>query len=389
MTDAHEVSVGGFGSAPMIDGAPLGSRIGAWVAPIQKRRFSRLDGLRAAAVLLVVAAHAGLRSVVPGGLGVTVFFVISGFIITHLVLVERERTGGFALGGFYARRAAKLMPPLVVLIILPTVAYGATNEVSWRAVSTQVLFVFNWFRLYGDSPGEVLPGSGVVWSLAIEEQFYIVFALLWLGSIRLSKRPERFLATVSGAAIIVSAVIRGAFVGDEVRIYLGTDTRMDAIAAGVLAAIAFRASANRRNAPFLQGAAGCDVTLVSSVAGLVATLLIRDDVFRDTVRYTLQALASAVLVLHFVSEPTGVVGRFVARAANLAPFQAIGLASYSIYLAHNPLFVALPAPHGIGGILLRVVIGVLIGVVAWRIVEVPIQRIRSRLRRSGRIGSSG
>ena len=120
------------------------------------RGFAHLDALRAGAVMLVVVSHAGV-AVVPGGSGVTVFFVISGFIITHLLLREYERHRSFDVLGFYSRRALKIFPPLLVIVIVPSLIYGAVRAVSWFDVAGQLLFFFNW--AYVDSQVSVLPGS--------------------------------------------------------------------------------------------------------------------------------------------------------------------------------------------------------------------------------------
>lgn len=161
-------------------------------------RLAHLDGMRAFAVLLVVVAHAGLGHLVPGGSGVTIFFAVSGFIITHLVLRERDRTGGFDVGGFYVRRAVKLLPPLLVAILLPTLVWSVWHPVDWSALAAQLFFYFNWTKASG-AEFDALPGSGVVWSLSIEEQFYIVFALSWLLLVR-----RRWART---ALAVVSAVV--------------------------------------------------------------------------------------------------------------------------------------------------------------------------------------
>ena len=132
-------------------------------------RLDYLDAMRAAAVSLVVVMHSGL-TITPGDGGVVVFFVISGYIITRLLLTERARTGGFDLYGFYRRRLYKLAPPLLAVVVLPTFVYAAFRPVDWGAVAAQVGFAYNWTKIY-DYQGslEVLPGSEVVWSLAIEE----------------------------------------------------------------------------------------------------------------------------------------------------------------------------------------------------------------------------
>lgn len=104
-------------------------------------RYAHIDALRALAVLIVVLGHAGVSNM-PGDAGVTIFFVISGFIITHILLRERESAGGFNVRKFYLRRALKLAPPFVLLIVAPTLAYSLWNAISWTAFLSQILFTY-------------------------------------------------------------------------------------------------------------------------------------------------------------------------------------------------------------------------------------------------------
>src|SRR3954470_3410035 len=122
-------------------------------------RYAHIDALRAFAVMLVVVAHAGLGSLVPGGSGVTIFFSISGFIITYLLLRENDATGSFGIRAFYVRRLLKIGPPLLVCILIPTIILAFFKAINWAPFAGIVFFYFNWFKATGvDAP---LPGSGV------------------------------------------------------------------------------------------------------------------------------------------------------------------------------------------------------------------------------------
>ena len=168
-------------------------------------RYAHIDAMRAFAVLLVVFSHAGL-SFVPGGSGVTIFFAISGFIITYLILRERDKTGGFDVAGFYIRRLLKIAPPLLLAIVLPTAIYwlrgGAVNLLDFLG---QVFFFFN--LRYLDSEITVLPGTHVMWSLSIEEQFYLIFALIWLFMVRW-ERYRKSLVVIGALVITYSSLAR-------------------------------------------------------------------------------------------------------------------------------------------------------------------------------------
>src|SRR4051812_6762421 len=170
-----------------------------------ENRYAHIDAMRALAVMLVVVAHAGLGAMVPGGSGVTIFFSISGFIITYLLLRENDATGSFGIRAFYVRRLLKIGPPLLVCILIPTIILAFFKAINWAPFAGIVFFYFNWFKATGvDAP---LPGSGVVWSLSIEEQFYLGFALLWLIVVRSTART-RCLALLAGVAVVSSTTIR-------------------------------------------------------------------------------------------------------------------------------------------------------------------------------------
>jgi peptidoglycan/LPS O-acetylase OafA/YrhL len=206
-----------------------------------------LDGLRAVAVAAVVAYHLGeLRG---GFLGVDVFFVISGFLITRLLLAERERTGRVALGAFWVRRFKRLLPALMVVLVA-VVAGSRLWLPAWRLADIRLdalsalAYVANWrFVLSGQSYFD----SGVVpsplrhtWSLSIEEQFYVVWPLVAIVVLALatrrSWRGRRAIGAVAALGAVASAVwmaVLAARGGDLSRIYYGTDTRAFALLVGV------------------------------------------------------------------------------------------------------------------------------------------------------------
>ena len=170
------------------------------------RRYAHIDAMRAFAVMIVVVAHAGLGHIIPGGSGVTIFFTISGFIITLLVLRERDREGTFSVRRFYFRRAAKIFPPFIIAVVVPSAIWAVWHPDVWMGLLTQLLFVFNWAKPFV----HVLPGTEVVWSLSIEEQFYIVFALVWiLLARRRYWRPV--LSALALFAVVGSVAIRIAY----------------------------------------------------------------------------------------------------------------------------------------------------------------------------------
>jgi peptidoglycan/LPS O-acetylase OafA/YrhL len=352
-------------------------------------RYAHIDAMRAFAVGVVVLGHAGLGDIIPGGSGVTIFFAISGFIITNLLLKEKVRSGGFNLRGFYARRLIKIFPPFLVAIAIPTIFVAFYQEIRWELFASQVLFYFNWIYM-SNGDASLLPGSGVVWSLSIEEQFYIGFALIWLFAVR-SARYVRLLTIVATIGAVAPLAIRF-FIAitdfSHSRVYYGTDTRLDAIAIGILAAILNFKLTDATQKPAYLTQVGLflkrDATLLIAVLLYFASLVIRDDVFRETLRYSMQSAAAALIILYGLLIPT--TSSFVRKAFEsitaLRIIQVIGLASYSIYLVHLQLTTLaerlLPALPGPALIVLNTAIGVSAGCLMWLIIEKPAERFKKR-----------
>jgi peptidoglycan/LPS O-acetylase OafA/YrhL len=351
-------------------------------------RYAHIDAMRAVAVMLVVVGHAGLGSIVPGGSGVTIFFSISGFIITFLLLRERSRTGGFLIGSFYLRRLLKIGPPLLVCVIIPTLILACFQEINWSPVIGIVFFYFNWFLAVG-GPDAPLPGSGVVWSLSIEEQFYLAFALIWLATISLRVRT-RYLGFVAGIVALASLVTRiviASTSAGETRIYYGSDTRIDGIALGVVTAIAFYHSlkSSGRVYSVVQRCAH-DAALITAIALYLFSLVIRNEWFRETFRFSLQGIAACLVILYGFGAHRTRVRRAFNALVQLKIVQIIGLASYSIYLVHLIAmsytigyipYVTTKLPGAVQVVLLML-IGVCTGILIYYCVERPVQGLRHR-----------
>ncbi len=347
-------------------------------------RYAHVDALRAVAVLLVVLAHAGLAQVVPGATGVTVFFAISGFVITTVLLRERRRTGGFLPSAFYARRLLKLGPPFVVVVLVPTVVFAVLSSIDWRAVSAQVFFLYNW--LYTDgSAGRVLPGSSVVWSLAIEEQFYIVFAVLWVLAVR-SRHCLRWLTVIGTVAVVTGPVVRTVLWSQgasNTRILYGTDARVDSIGLGILAAVVVDVLSDPARLPRVRRVLASDAAVLLAVVLFLASALVRQDLYQRVARPSAETLAAALLIAYGLLRTSGRLRTGLGRLAGLRLVQVVGLASYSIYLAHLVLMRAVASSvDGLAAavrIPLLVALGVGVGVLCWRTVEVPALAWRRRV----------
>jgi len=296
-----------------------------------------LDGLRAIAVALVFFAHSGLEHVVPGGLGVTVFFVLSGFLISTLMREEFARSRTIAFGAFYLRRLLRLMPPLVVVVALAAAASALgwiDGSFSAGGLFAALLYGGNYHVIANDFHG-MPAGLGVVWSLAIEEHYYLLYPPLALLLLRIG-RPARAAAFLALACVAVLAwrcwlVWHGASAD---YLTMATDTRVDAILVGCAMAL-------WRNpwldAPTRLGDAAQRRLALACVVLLLATLLVRDETFRLTARFTLQSVAIAGLVWLAVARAGSAPWRWL----GLPPLVYLGTVSYTVYLAHHMILLGL------------------------------------------------
>jgi peptidoglycan/LPS O-acetylase OafA/YrhL len=293
-----------------------------------------LDGLRAISVLIVVLGHSGLQAVVPAGLGVTIFFFLSGYLISTLMLAEHARTGGLNILSFYARRGFRLMPPLVVSL---AIAYGLTyfgllaGGITAKGLAAQLLYFANYYGLFFD-PGNTIPeGTGILWSLAVEEHFYIFYPLLMTLMLGSPLRPRTIAALLGIVCLAVLAwrfhlVQAPGFFPD--RTYYGSDTRIDSIVYGCILALVMNPVRQPRQPGSMSLA---QWALLATAAGaMLVTLLYRDPTFRETARYSLQGLA-LMPIFYFAIRFSG---NPLFRYLNSPWAVTLGTYSYAIYLIH-------------------------------------------------------
>lgn len=305
-------------------------------APAQGRGWRPgLDGLRAIAVLGVMAYHEPNVELAGGFLGVDLFFVLSGFLITGLLLDERHRTGTVSLRSFWNRRARRLLPALAALLFLVVIATAILGTIDQRhdlpgGVISSVFYVSNWNLIaqqqsYFDQFGSLSPLQHL-WSLAIEEQFYLIWPIVVLACLR---RSRRLLIAVTAFAAITSIGLMAYFLGDgdPSRSYYGTDTRAFSLLIGALGAIFawhLRPSGRR--------------TFLVSVVGLAALggalFFIHDS---DRWMYRGGFVAFSLLSLGVIILASGET--FVSRAMSHPILRKIGFLSYALYLWHWPVRV--------------------------------------------------
>jgi peptidoglycan/LPS O-acetylase OafA/YrhL len=348
-------------------------------APALAGEIPSLDGLRAFSFLVVFVSHAGLRDVIPGGFGVTVFFFLSGFLITTLLRIERERHGRIHLGDFYVRRALRILPPFyLVLALAVALAHAGVLGGVPRAgsVAAVALHYGNYWIIRHGEAG--LPaGTVVYWSLAVEEHFYLLFPWILEGLYRLRTTPARRAAVLLAgcAAILVWRLVLVHGHAGADRTFMGSDTRFDSILFGCALAIA----AN----PALERPPGTDtlwrrVLLPLGLAGLVFAFVYRAPDFRETWRYTLQGLALIPVFVVAIRQP----GWGPMRVLNWRPVKFVGVLSYVLYLVHYVMLHAFsmhthwpPLPAALAALAASLA-------VAWavhRAVERPLAALRRRL----------
>lgn len=369
-------------SVPVSSSPLAASTSPARVAPAALH-IPSLDGMRALSFLLVFVSHCGLEDVVPGGLGVTAFFFLSGYLITTLMRTEYERKGSVSLKHFWLRRSLRILPPFYLVLAfaygLPAL-FGSFSADNFQALLAQALHVTNYYIIYNgyDSFPENI-GTGVYWSLAIEEHFYLVFPFLYLGLCRLKFSPAQqtlVLALLCVAALAWRLVLVHGFNAPTVRTYMGSDTRLDSILFGALLAIGANPMLDR---PRGDTRVWAWLLVPLALATLLASLLIRQEAFRETLRYSLQGLAFLVLFSAAIRFPQWPVFRWL----NSKPLVFIGALSYSLYLVHlGVLFTVRDLLH-VDSILARGLLSFAISLaISWliyKLVEKPCAALRRRL----------
>ena len=351
--------------------------------PVEGSRpyLAGLDGIRAVAVLGVIAFHVGAGWAAGGLLGVGVFFVLSGYLITDLLVAEYRRHHKVDLRQFWLRRARRLLPALflmLVVVISWATLFARVQLVSLRHdLPSAIAYYSNWWFIYQHVSyfsrfGPPAP-FGHLWSLAIEEQFYLLWPLLLLAGLRLVRHRRNLIMIVLGAAVasaIEMAVLYVPF-SDPTRVYDGTDTRAFALLIGAALAIAWprdlKVSELTDSARRVLEAAGC-VALIGILVLFAATSEYETFLYRGGM--ALCAGLSAVLIAVTIHPGT----RF-ARLLGVPPLRWIGKRSYGIYLWSYPVIV-LTTPNNSPGALraiLDIAITFALAAASWRYIEEPIR----------------
>lgn len=340
-----------------------------------------LDGVRALAIAAVLLFHGGLNWFPGGFLGVDVFFVLSGYLITHLLIAEWNSTARIDLSAFYLRRARRLMPALSAMLLttltcalffMKDVAASTMHDLAWAFAG-----VSNWrFILHQQSYFEVMGRPALfqhTWSLAVEFQFYLVwpvaiaYLLPRIGKVGICGLALIF-ATLSAACLLLA--------GSGSHAYFGTDTRSVGLFIGSAAAAAARA----RNSFSKSGSAvnrfAGDCLGLAAIAGLIALFhFVGEDTGANFRAGVLLCGVGALLLIYASSQRDAVIGKLLGAK----PLRWIGERSYSIYVWHWPVFQAIRPGidvrlQALPALLLRIVVTAALAEVSYRYIEVPFRR---------------
>lgn len=296
---------------------------------------AELDGLRCISILLVIISHAGFGHIVPGGLGVTIFFFISGYLITYLLLSEHHKSGEINLYKFYLRRFWRLLPPVLVFISAASIlVYLVNHRLPVDQLAASLLYFANYYKIFFhfDMIANIAPSPfNILWSLAIEEHFYLLFAPLLALTIRTKGYIKIVLLflflpliiRVSSVEIFPDLLKEGGYC------YSATETRIDSIAFGCfLAIVSFYNSFAWLSAAFKRLP-----TFWISTALLLLTLLIRNQYFRETIRYTIQNIAILGIIGSILMSSNPFI-LTIKKILSCQIFVHLGKLSYSLYLYH-------------------------------------------------------
>jgi peptidoglycan/LPS O-acetylase OafA/YrhL len=320
-------------TAPIITSAdaPVGSP-----ARVQLHYRKELDGLRGVAILSVLAVNSMLPFFPGGFLGVDVFFVLSGFLITTLLMEEWSSSGTINLRAFYARRALRLLPALVVLLAASCL-YGLVFQsreaaaVTWREALWMLFYAGNWMLAVEHEVGSL----DHAWSLCVEEQFYILWPVALVLLLRFGVTRKRLLAMVF-TGITLSAAWRALLWhhgAHPLRLYYGSDTRADALLVGCLLGLLFCWNHLAAAEPARRGFKWWATASAALLLG-VGVSVAHDSAILYQGGFTVVALAAAGLLVESIQRPAG----RLTRVLSAAPLVWMGRISYSLYLWHYPVF---------------------------------------------------
>lgn len=347
---------------------------------IQKKRkyIKEIDGLRALAVIMVLAYHLKMPFAKSGLLGVTVFFVISGYLITGILINEIEESGGVDLKNFWLRRIRRLLPAVLSMAVVMIFVSAVVNRVVFTKGCNDLLSaVFgynNWWQIfrkvsYFENAGAPSPFTHC-WSLAIETQFYLIYPILLILLSKARNRGKVF-AAVTAVLAMISVVLMGALYspdGDPSRVYYGTDTRAFSLLIGALAAIQKEYHIIKVK---LRGKLWAVIGSISVLILIGMMMLISS--YSSFLYYGGQAIVSVLAA--FVVYAVTVSRSLLNIILDSSILKWIGDRSYSIYLWHYPIIVLMSGGKRAAWwiVILEVILSVGFAELSYRFIETPVR----------------
>ena len=348
-----------------------------------------LDGLRGVSVIAVILYHlhaldpAGFGWFTGGFFGVEVFFVVSGFLITSLLVEEHGDRGGVAFGQFWLRRARRLLPALFTMLVVVSVWAALWRPDTVARLRTDLpgaLFYYsNWLQIVDElgyfAALDTPPLLRHLWSLAVEEQWYLIWPLAFsVLMAAFGGRARRLLAPLLGAGLLSGLVMVLMFRPDDPDranlLYLGTFTRMSGLLLGAALATTWTPwrwpGAGRRHLLAL------DVVGFGAIVGLGAAVVLLGN--EDPAVYRGGMLAVSILSALAIAAVVHPGAQAMQRVFGSAPLVAVGRRSYGLYLWHWPLFVLVRATSGAGRLVVAVALTVVLSELCYRFVEEPVRR---------------
>ncbi|MCU0546663.1 MAG: acyltransferase [Oscillatoriaceae cyanobacterium Prado104] len=330
--------------------------------------------------MIVFLSHAGLGNIIPGGFGVTIFFFLSGYLITTLMRREYEKHQFINLKHFYLRRILRIWPGFYLVLLSGTcltVLGLLDGQIKIPAFLSQVLHYYNYYSTFIANDGVTL-GSGVYWSLAVEEHFYFVFPFLYITLLKMRVSPQKQMFIFWGlclAVLIWRCVLVFGMGANENRIFHLSDTRMD----GILFGCALAVNGN----PVLDVQYGSDrlwkyFLLPAGITLILLSFLVRAPEYENTVRFTIQGIALNAVFITAIRFPDWGVFQIL----NWGWMRFIGLLSYSLYLIHDTVIQGihyyLPQIPGVVQGVASLLISFILSYAIYRYIEQPCARLRKQ-----------
>lgn len=339
--------------------------------------LSSLDGARALSILLVLFAHLGFEKNVPGGLGVNIFFFISGFLITRLLIEEFKKRQHINFKNFYIRRLLRLYPPLLLMIAVAFVfAFLVNQKLLPSEVLASIFYYENYFVIFHP---EVKSNLGIIWSLSVEEHFYLVFPLFF----SLFMRNTRWLIILT-LLIVLSSLLLRVYIGYSYHFsefsykynYNASLCRSDSILLGCLSSMILWL--DKKNV-YLKVAESLPV-FIGALVVLFMSLVIRNEFFRQTLRYSAQSIALMSII------PAMLFGKryaFINRFLSIKPLVFIGKLSYSLYLFHLIAYRICDTyfnmnPKSLPYYVLSLSGAFILALISYNLVEKPVMKLRRK-----------